>query len=194
MAAGSTTIPDDHLRNHEGLDAGLGATCGPEDWIGQRFGRLVITERVRVGSPPRTRFAWVCVCDCGHKTGPVMMKHLVSGHTRSCGCAQREAVKVTGDVTRHGGARRGHRSPTYSIWLAMHARCKSTNQKKRRYCLDRGITVCERWMVFENFLDDMGPRPNGLTIERKDNNLGYDPGNCRWATWSEQRRNQRRRQ
>lgn len=75
----------------------------------------------------------------------------------------------------------------------MISRCVDERPRRRKYYLDRGITVCERWLSsFENFLADMGERPPGLTIDRKDNDLGYFKDNCRWATWAEQRRNQRR--
>jgi hypothetical protein len=122
-----------------------------------------------------------------------MARHLRSGHTVSCGCKQREAVKVTGDVSRHGRARRTGREATYQTWLGMRARCKSVEPIKRKYYLDMGVRVCRRWDVFENFLADMGERPEGLTIERKNPWGNYCKSNCRWATWSEQRRNQRRR-
>jgi hypothetical protein len=158
------------------------------DPIGQRFGRLVVTDRVRVGQPPRTRFAWMARCDCGNVTGPTMMKHLASGHTRSCGCAQRDAVKATGEANSiHGHAARvAGRSATYRVWLGMHSRCRTPG---RKFYHDKGVRVCARWSKFENFLADMGERPLGLTLDRKDGSKNYSKSNCRWATWREQRMN-----
>lgn len=82
-------------------------------------------------------------------------------------------------------------SPTYSSWRAMLARCRQPNNNRFQYYGARGIQVCERWLSFENFLEDMGERPAGLSIDRIDVDGNYEPGNCRWATPLEQRHGRR---
>lgn len=81
--------------------------------------------------------------------------------------------------------------PEYGVWRAMIRRCRNKNVKDFHRYGGRGITVCERWNIFENFIYDMGRRPNGLTLERKDTNGNYEPDNCKWTTWKEQQSNRR---
>jgi hypothetical protein len=78
---------------------------------------------------------------------------------------------------------------TYTSWALMKDRCVNKNYRRSDRYMGRGITVCKRWQGFENFLADMGERPPGLTLDRIDNDKGYFPGNCRWATWTQQQRN-----
>lgn len=92
---------------------------------------------------------------------------------------------------RHGHTVGGRKSPTYGSWLAMKSRCHNPHDEGYKLYSGKGIKVCKRWMKFENFLEDMGERPKGLTLERKNNDEGYKPSNCKWATPKEQGLNRR---
>ena len=91
----------------------------------------------------------------------------------------------------HGHTTHTGSSPTYKSWHMMKQRCYNPNNAQYHDYGGRGITMCAKWLSFENFLADMGERPDGTSLERKDNNIGYYPDNCRWATKSEQQRNRR---
>ena len=144
------------------------------DLIGRRFGRLSVIRNVRWGNKAR----WECLCDCGAKT-LVYGTSLAEGKTTSCGCAQRDAV------TTHGHYRGNIKSPTMMSWQSMLSRCANPLHSNFRYYGGRGITVCERWHDFAAFLEDMGERPDGYVLDRIDNDLGYEPSNCRWITAGE---------
>lgn len=94
--------------------------------------------------------------------------------------------------TKHGHASRGRKSPTYLTWESMFRRCYMPSQDSFKDYGAKGIRVCDRWFSFEAFLEDMGQKPPGLTIDRIDSAANYEPSNCRWATTTEQRINQRR--
>lgn len=92
---------------------------------------------------------------------------------------------------KHGHAAKGHESPTYRTWLAMLNRCTNPKQGNYRYYGGRGISVCERWTTFAHFLADVGERPSGATLDRINNDIGYEPSNCRWSQHTVQMRNTR---
>jgi hypothetical protein len=122
-------------------------------------------------------------CDCGREV-EVSSQHLRKGHTRSCGCLNSERIGAL--RRRHGMSDRAE----HRIWMLMLGRCSVVTNPDYRLYGGRGIQVCGRWHVFEHFFADMGPRPTAQhSIDRINVNGDYEPGNCRWATAKEQRRN-----
>lgn len=160
------------------------------DIAGQTFGRLTA---IAPAGRYRRSITWRCQCTCG-KEAVVEGSLLRSGHTRSCGCLHDELsavrmAKVGASTRTHGRA--VERSGTYVSWEAMLYR---TRDPSRAYYAARGIVVCDRWDPkkggsFENFLLDMGERPDGMSIDRLDSRGNYTPENCRWATSKQQRAN-----
>jgi hypothetical protein len=153
------------------------------DVTGRRFGRLTVLGFSHTGKWGKA--IWLCVCDCGNEA-KISGEDLRSGNSASCGCIR--VARISALNRTHGRSR----TSVYNRWKEMHARCY--NPKHPRYADygGRGITVCERWHSFENFLADMGEPPPGLTLDRINNDLGYSPENCRWTTVSEQNSNTRR--
>lgn len=156
------------------------------DLTGIRFARLVALRPS--GSSRAGGVSWLCRCDCGAEI-TCSGKNLRSGNTKSCGCLNSQKVSERNQSkTTHGMTN----TATFTVWVNMKQRC--TNPKHNSYHRygGRGIKVCERWMhSFENFLADMGERPfPDAEIDRKDNDGGYEPDNCRWVT-SEQNKNNR---
>lgn len=155
---------------------------------GQRFGRLTAVAETDQRSDGKV--VWRCVCDCGVES-LVNCRRLRSGNTRSCGCLERDTLIARN--AKHGAAHRGRLAPEYMVWSAMVRRCTDKNDKGWDDYGGRGITVCERWRAgYASFIADMGRRPSPRhSIDRIDNDCGYEPGNCRWTTRVVQTRNRR---
>ena len=131
---------------------------------------------------------FVCKCACG-VVKKVYSSSLISGKTKSCGCHNRATQALR--LTTHGNSK----TSEYRSWIYMRGRCSNPNNTSYGYYGGRGIKVCEQWdSSFQIFLADMGPKPTSLhTIDRINVDLGYEPGNCRWATMAQQSLNKRRR-
>lgn len=158
------------------------------DLTGQRFGRLTALHFHDIIVMPSTQHRrWWCRCSCGNEI-PVVVGALRSGNTNSCGCRKMELARERLSTHKRAG------SPIYAVWQTMLRRCDNPRSRSYPDYGGRGITVCERWHSFENFLSDMGERPSSKhTIERIENSGNYDLANCTWLLRSEQNKNQRRR-
>ncbi len=146
------------------------------DITGQVFGKLTVIRYEGRGDHGNM---WMCQCECGnYKT--TYINTLNKGQVRSCGC-----------IAGKNGTHKKARTPIYEVWAKMKKRCFNPSHKSYNDYGGRGITVCDRWMSFENFYNDMGDKPKGKSLERIDNDGDYTPFNCKWASREEQQRNKR---
>src|SRR5262245_19906701 len=155
---------------------------------GKTFGRLFVVEGTSFSKNKKT--FWECICSCDGNKSYIRADHLVSGITKSCGCLLKEYYNLgTPKHVTHGKTH----TKSYKVWCDMMARCYNKSTKEYKYYGALGVSICDRWHDFENFYDDMGNVPEKLTIDRYPNKHGnYEPGNCRWATKTEQARNTKR--
>lgn len=159
------------------------------DLTGKEFGRwIVVSEAPRGKYPVRM---WNCVCKCGSEQ-VIQTSTINAGTSQSCGCLKAELLRER--ETTHGMSH----NRTWKTWQAMLTRCRDVNNPGYEKYGAVGKDCCARWDTrkggsFENFLEDMGERPKGMTLDRINGNLGYSPENCRWATNSIQGYNQKLR-
>lgn len=159
---------------------------------GLKFGRYTVvalhTPGFRRGNT-MTHPLWSCTCDCGTErvvSGP----SLRNGTSKSCGCYASELTKARN--FKHGSAFRGKQDRAYTTWGGVKTRCTNSKVPAYAYYGGRGILMCDRWKdSFPYFLEDMGPCPEGYSIERINPNGNYEPGNCKWIPLNEQVHNRR---
>lgn len=174
--------------------------------IGEKFNRLLIQDEYKK-SGCKHRIA-LCLCDCG-TVKEFNKNRVTSGATKSCGCYASEMARISINATRltrvlspearkkMGGDTRFKpthgmkKTPIYAVWNSMISRCTLESCTSYRNYGARGVYVCEKWRKFENFYSDMGDRPDGMTLERIDNDGNYFPENCKWDTPKNQSRNKR---
>jgi hypothetical protein len=154
------------------------------DLTGQKFGRLSVVGYEK--SDNRGNSLWKCVCECGQEK-TIIGYNLKNMLSKSCGCLAKENISEI-RITKHGKSK----SKEFNIWNKMIQRCTNPNNPSYKDYGGRGIVVCDRWMEFIVFMEDMGDRPSAThSLDREDNERGYSPDNCRWATKKEQSNNRR---
>lgn len=150
------------------------------DLTGQRFGKL--TPIKVKGASKSGSLIWLCRCDCGKETR-VASGNLRARSTKSCGCSRH--IRPLGCGKKHGLSN----SRVYNIWRGMIARCSKPKTTHYKYYGGKGLKVCDRWSIFQNFIDDMGIPENNQSIDRIDGSKGYFKENCRWVTSMQQMSN-----
>lgn len=166
------------------------------DISGQKFGMLTAVTKDIPDTNKRTR--WLFQCECGNQK-VLDAAHVRYGRIWQCGCKTKE---IRAELARKVIAKPGlqwckthgmSKKPVYFVWKTMRQRCLNPKAKDYQHYGALGVTICERWAKFENFYVDMGDPPDGLTLERIDVFGNYTPENCKWATWSEQNLNKRKK-
>jgi len=160
-----------------------------KDISGNVFGRL--TAVFKIGKDYFGIAYWRCNCECGNSTD-IRLGALTSGSTKSCGCLNDEVRHNRMMGNTYAETHRLSTHYLYGTWATMKQRCSNPKHAKFYLYGNRGISVCTRWNAsFEAFLEDMGDRPEGYTLNRIDNNGDYTRDNCEWQSYSEQNRNRR---
>jgi hypothetical protein len=160
---------------------------------GERYGRLTVVkdEAPHVTKGGHKLRVVLCNCDCGN-TKAIILGSLRKGVTKSCGCLRKEMATLHGAKVKHGArgvnAQEGIKG-SYGSWRAMNRRCCDKKREMAHRYVGRGIMICERWGDFNKFYFDMGDRPKDMTLDRVDNDKGYEPQNCKWSTHKEQANN-----
>lgn len=154
------------------------------DLTGKRFGKLIVlSEDLPYTSPKGYKVKkWLCQCDCGNKIS--VLRTGLAAKTKSCGCAKAEFISAKNKT--HGMSN----TKTYNAWQSMKERC--TNPNHDSYYNYKNVEICKSWLEsFDNFYNDMGRCPKGLTLDRIDNSKGYSKSNCRWTDYKTQNNNKR---